>query len=446
MASPYKHGSVLALFAISFVEGARVVQRPKHGEIAARNSEKFFGVNYGNRFIPEKWMWTANTGDETFFWEGVVAQGTEPGADHTRLSLPDLGVERFAERMPQWLDMMTLESDFAKMKDLGVEVVRVPCGYWNWISYEPGVGPNAPANESERMKVLTTLPPSAYKHYFDNIFAWARKYGLKIMLDLHAVPGSANGAEHGGICMEQPYWNTDWNIQKSIETVGAMAAYCADKGDALYGLEIINEPMNFGYDIKDVLDSYYDRAIREARKHLAAHVPIIVFEWTYNMHLWGDDRFPESEYGKVMWDTHIYTVWQSTYNLEDTQNVYWNDMVRLESFHNRQSGGAFVGEWSIAGTYYDDAYPDPAVKASKLRDLASWVVWCFMERSAGPLYWNLDANYTEWSYERSMEQYGIDWVNMPKPTHSFSARLSPRFYLVGLSVMTVLAAFNPQTK
>merc|ERR1719401_2094520 len=372
-------------------------------------------------------MWTANTGDETFFWEGVTAQGTEPGSDHTRLSLPDLGAQRFSDRMPRWLDVMTLESDFAKMAQMGVQVVRVPCGYWNWISYPPGTGPNAPSNQAERMKVLTTLPPSTYRPYFDKIFQWAAQYGLKIMLDLHGVPGSANGAEHGGICMEQPYWITDWNINKTLEAVGVMAEYVKDKGDALYGLQVINEPMNFNHDIHDTLDDYYRRAILEARRHLAAHVPIILFEWTYNMGKWPNDRYPEWQYGKVMWDCHIYTVWKSTYNLEETQDVYWGDMQQLEAFNNRQSGGALVGEWSIAGTYYDDAYPDFSEKKRKLQELASWVVYCFMERSAGALFWNLDANYTEWSYERSMNEYGIDWVQMPKPgTPRRRASIPPR--------------------
>jgi len=383
------------------------------GNLSTRG--QFFGVNYGNRFIPEKWMWTANTGEETFFWEGVTAQGKEPGADHTRLSLPDLGADKFAERMPQWLDMMTLESDFEKMAQMGVEVVRVPCGYWNWVTYEPGQGPNAPANQSERMKVLTALPPSVYKPYFDKIFAWAKKYGLQILLDLHGVPGSNNGAEHGGICMETPYWHLPGNVEKTLEAVRAMAEYCADKGDTLYGLEVINEPMNFDHDIHGLLDSYYERAILEARAHLAAHIPIIVFEWTFNMHKWPTDRFPESEFGKVMWDTHIYTVWKTTYNMEETMDVYWGDMEKLQEFNSRQAGGALVGEWSLAGTEYDETYT-PEEKADRLRELALWVVWGFMERSNGCLYWNLDANYTEWSYERSTSAYSIDWAGMAKPT------------------------------
>jgi len=409
------HLASLLTVAIAFVsvDSARKRRHDRAGGASVRRQASShanaFGVNYGNRFLPEKWMWD----DEPFFWNGVYAQGREPGADHTRLSLPDLGESRFRERMMQWLDMTVIESDFVKMQQMGVEVIRVPCGYWNWISYAPGQGPNAPGNESARMTVLTTLPPASYRPYFDKIFQWAARYGMRIWLDLHGLPGSQNGAEHSGICVETPHWNTDWNIQKSIEAVSAMAEYCADKGSTLYGLQVMNEPNNFDYDIRATLDTYYDRAIREARNHLAWNVPIILFEWTYNMYKWPSDRYSESRYGTVVWDTHIYTVWQVTYDVEATQNVYWEDLSRLESFNSRQSGGAIVGEWALAGTEYDSRYGSQ--KAEAYRNLSSWAVWVLMERSNGAIYWNWDANITQWSYERSQNEFGIDWKNMPKP-------------------------------
>jgi len=328
--------------------------------------------------------------------------------------LPDLGADRFGPRMVQWLDMMVAEADFQKMAAAGVEVIRVPTGYWNWISYEGDSAPNAPSNQSARMKVLTTLSPNTYKPYFDRIFLWAARYRIKVWLVLHGAPGSQNGAEHSGICMPTPYWGTDWNIQKSLEAVGEMAKFSADKGQALYGIQVLNEPMNYDYDIHDTLDDYYARAIREVRKHLDSSIPVILFEWTFDMYKWRDNHFDAGQYGTVVWDTHIYTVWQVTYNVQATQDVYWTDLERLDVFHNRQAGGAIVGEWALAGTEYDDAYGSQ--KAEAYRNLSSWVVWCFLERSHGCTYWNWDANITQWSYERSKNDFGIDWVGMPKPS------------------------------
>jgi glucan 1,3-beta-glucosidase len=43
-------------------------------------------------------------------------------------------------------------------------------------------------------------PPSQFSFfsYFLKAIQWARKYGLRINLDLHALPGSQNGWNHSG--------------------------------------------------------------------------------------------------------------------------------------------------------------------------------------------------------------------------------------------------------
>ena len=45
---------------------------------------------------------------------------------------------------------------------------------------------------------LTTLSCIYHGRYFLKAVAWARKYGLRINLDLHALPGSQNGWNHSG--------------------------------------------------------------------------------------------------------------------------------------------------------------------------------------------------------------------------------------------------------
>lgn len=41
---------------------------------------------------------------------------------------------------------------------------------------------------------VTRVPLSKIHRYFLRVLTWARKYGLRVSLDLHAVPGSQNGA------------------------------------------------------------------------------------------------------------------------------------------------------------------------------------------------------------------------------------------------------------
>ena len=60
---------------------------------------------------------------------------------------------------------------------LSLNHVRLPIGYWAWE-----VGPGEPYIQGQ-------LP------YLRNAVTWASNHGLKLILDLHGVPGSQNGYE-----------------------------------------------------------------------------------------------------------------------------------------------------------------------------------------------------------------------------------------------------------
>merc|ERR1719410_396120 len=106
------------------------------------------------------------------------------------------------------------------MKEAGVNVVRVPTGYWNWYRFGKNVTPNGPR---QRLLNLQSLSPTVYTKYFNKIMGYAKKYGIKVLLDLHGLPGSQNGAMHSGIATQHPAFNTDWNKQLALSTVEAMA-------------------------------------------------------------------------------------------------------------------------------------------------------------------------------------------------------------------------------
>ncbi|KAI5479242.1 glycoside hydrolase family 61 protein [Pseudohyphozyma bogoriensis] len=71
------------------------------------------------------------------------------------------------------------EKDFAEIAGAGLNWIRLPVPYWMIETYE---------GEPFLANVGWT--------YFLKAVEWARKYGLRINLDLHAVPGSQNGYNH----------------------------------------------------------------------------------------------------------------------------------------------------------------------------------------------------------------------------------------------------------
>lgn len=73
------------------------------------------------------------------------------------------------------------ESTFADIQAAGFDHVRIPFSYWAVTTYDGD----------------PYVPQVAWRYMLRGI-EWARKYGLRINLDLHGAPGSQNGWNHSG--------------------------------------------------------------------------------------------------------------------------------------------------------------------------------------------------------------------------------------------------------
>ncbi len=116
---------------------------------------KIRGVNLGNWLVLEKWM-------DIRIFEGCEAE------DETWL-VRDLPEEELHRRIRKHRDTYVTEEDFAWIAEKGINLVRIPVPYFVFGDRKPFMG---------------------CIQYVDKAFDWAEKYGLKVMLDLHTVPGS----------------------------------------------------------------------------------------------------------------------------------------------------------------------------------------------------------------------------------------------------------------
>lgn len=91
-----------------------------------------------------------------------------------------------------------------------------------------------------------------YEPFIDRVFNFAKKYGMKILLDMHGLPGSQNGENHSGcITGTDNYrlqWNktvhffdNDFNKDLAVRSLGLMAKKCQENIDNCYGVQLINE-------------------------------------------------------------------------------------------------------------------------------------------------------------------------------------------------------------
>ncbi|PPR05392.1 hypothetical protein CVT24_008006 [Panaeolus cyanescens] len=130
------------------------------------------GVNLGGWLVTEPFIVPS-------LYEQYVGKGGIDVLDEWTLSMA-MGVD-LVKKMEEHYKTFITEKDFADIAAAGLNWVRIPIGYW----------------AIEVMNDEPFLAGTSWT-YFLKAIQWARKYGLRIYLDLHSLPGSQNGWNHSG--------------------------------------------------------------------------------------------------------------------------------------------------------------------------------------------------------------------------------------------------------
>ena len=141
--------------------------------------------------------------------------------------------------MEQHYSTFITEQDFALIAGAGLNYVRIALGYWAIMTY-----PNDPY-----------LPKISW-NYFLKAISWGRKYGIRILLDFHALPGSQNGWNHSG-----HVGAVNWmygvmgivNAQRSLEAIRTFTEYISQDGVK----QVV--PMyflSFGFSLRELPSTY----------------------------------------------------------------------------------------------------------------------------------------------------------------------------------------------
>ncbi|KAL8486976.1 hypothetical protein ACS0TY_023605 [Phlomoides rotata] len=269
-----------------------------------------------------------------------------------------------------------VEEDFKFIKKNGLNAVRIPVGWW--IASDPN-------------------PPKPYVAgsllALDNAFSWAQKYGIRVIIDLHAAPGSQNGWEHSSSRDGSQEWGqTDANIQQTVDVIDFLTARYA-KSPSLFAVELINEPLSPGVSL-DTLTNYYIAAYNAVRKHsstayvvlsnrLGPHEPRELFTLT-------------TGFTKVALDVHHYNLFSSIFdNLSVQQNIDYVNNNRTTQLNEITTSngplifvGEWVAEWQVSGATKEDyqRYAEAQLRV-------------FGQTAFGWAYWTLKNVNKYWSLE-----------------------------------------------
>ncbi len=164
------------------------------------------GINLGGWLVIERWMTPSLFRDSSALNEYQLVQTTNG-----------------RRRIEQHHATFITEDDIRWCADAGIELLRVPVGYWIFGDASPYVG------AIERLDWLVDT---------------AERYGLKLLIDLHGAPGAQNARDHSGSGNQSH--STRWLKNRSAkkETIDMLCRLASRYWEAshVWGIELLNEP------------------------------------------------------------------------------------------------------------------------------------------------------------------------------------------------------------
>lgn len=256
------------------------------------------------------------------------------------------GHDEAQKRLEQHWSTYITETDICAIKDYGFNMIRIPLGYW----------------------AFDKMPGDPYvagaAKYLDKAIEWSHKYGLKVLIDLHGVPGSQNGFDNSGRFRDfTPGWQNDTaNIEFSHKVLRQMYTKYGGPdiynryGDTIFGIEVVNEPFGWKLNMTQ-LHEFYERAYLDARVYSDTNNTVVFSDAFMPAGYW--DKFlngtgPRS--GRIgnyniLFDAHHYEVFTFE-QLNSTLEQHLDNVRNVASGMQKEHASHPVvwGEWSAALT------------------------------------------------------------------------------------------------
>ncbi len=202
-----------------------------------------------------------------------------------------LGPSEAAKKLEKHYAQFINAHSFQDIQAAGFDHVRIPFSYWAVTTY-PG----------------DPYVPKISWRYLLRAIEYARQAGLRVNLDLHAVPGSQNGWNHSGRQGAIGWLNGtdgDLNGQRSIDIHNQLSTFFAQPRYAnviaIYGL--VNEPKMIALPTNTVL-TWTTNAVNVVRKN-GIKQTIAVGDGFLGLPKW-QGKLPDVQ-GLVL-DSHPYTI------------------------------------------------------------------------------------------------------------------------------------------
>lgn len=300
------------------------------------STDKIWGVNLGGWLNTEPFISPA-------LFEKYNTNGKIVAVDEWTLSqqmAQDTAGGGLQTLMEEHYKTFITEKDFAAIAAAGLNWVRIPLPFW-------------------AIEVWDGEPflPRVCWSYFLKAIRWARKYGLRINLDLHAVPGSQNSWNHSGRLGHGPNFMNGVmgiaNAQRTLNYIRILTEFISQPQyrDVIPFFGIINEAL-VGTIGQPQIGAFYLEAysmIRNITGVGEGNGPLIsIHDGFMGLDRW--NGFLEGA-DRIGLDTHPYLAFNGVGNDPMDKQILKPCLAWASNMNNSMNGGlgfTAAGEWSNA--------------------------------------------------------------------------------------------------
>ena len=335
------------------------------------------GVNLGGWLMPEGYIMHAPNRGYHLFRRDFVRK---------------LGEDACRSMERSFRDAFIVENDVARIAGCGFNCIRLPFHYG-----------------------LIEESPYVYSHdgvgYLDRAVRWARQHDVRVILDMHAVPGAQNHDWHSDSGGKAAFWEKKTFQHRALALWEFLADRYKDE-PAVAGYDLLNESVAAD---PSILNAYYHAAIRRIRGIDSAHIIFIEGNrWAQDLECL--DHFEDAQ---LALSFHFYEPLEFTFNfvpglrypLSGGKSRWDKAFMRQRllgtvKLARKQGRALWCGEFGVHardGFYGEDRWLADILGAFKAMDI-HWTYWTW--KAVGHFMFP-DGIY---SYRENPP-----WVNRPGP-------------------------------
>ncbi|CUS21576.1 LAQU0S03e05732g1_1 [Lachancea quebecensis] len=248
-----------------------------------------YGVNFGSLFVLE-----------SYIFHDLFEEGGDNEHDAVAAMVKKHSAEEVAKKLQSHYDNYVSDEDWNWLKnEAGVTAIRLPIGYWH-------VGNGKFITSGMKFHDLQKVYEAAKPwDYVRKIIQQAGKHDIGVLVDLHGLPGGANGDAHSGESnggSAKFFSNHDYVKAIVDDLIPFVVKDVCTTNENVIGLQVVNEAAFSNSASHE--KKFYAKAIK-AVQSLDDSLPVVISDgWWPDQ--WADWLHENKLVNNVVIDSHIY--------------------------------------------------------------------------------------------------------------------------------------------